>query len=745
MKTITNYIKRFLLLAAMAVMSVGAWGQNVNEYYYLIGNAAGATSSNYDFKIVVTRTSETQITVVGTVAGSKDSTRTTYGTGMQICSDYQNRGLNNTFNNTVCSTTIANSATFLVRPMVGLNPGGYTIMDGALTTAVIPDWGASVTVTIGEKTSTYNSVTLNWSVSGGTPTAQVVKYKETGEGTWLDGPSVLANATSATITGLDASTTYDLKVIATVSSVDYEDTDTKATTALPSVATSGTTVTSNSVKVDWTRSNFSAVSAQTVYYKKTSDSEYSSANVGSTSALTYTISSLQCGTAYDIYVSVKENETNYNSDEVEATPADNKPQLPVLTTSIAGSGAEMLLRIDGYGTTYPKDATYYSYVNTANCAEARRITSGPTAHEPYLVFSMAAGSTGVGEYKITYTNGETTACAIVTFASGSASNPTVAACSGGSCPDPTVTIGTATSTSSSITVPFSHSNFTSTPTFTEQHRISPSGTWSAAATVTSPAVITGLSEGTSYDIKITGTYLEETDYDEETVATTNPTTCFGESDVKNTLDGSLANNCDFTVPYEFEITTSDLTENDPTVLVRYKYTQSQSIASNQVILCRMFEEGQIESELQMSAEAGGNGWWYINLEGETLGNLSVGDSAKFAIKVVPAGGCTGGAGTFYATRMFAYKIGVGCNDARAFEFTKRLASQTTFFIQTDASIQRILVKKKGSSEYIQDNHIEPAASKFALDIRGYELGTYEFEIFDESGRSDDIKIIHTVY
>lgn len=33
----------------------------------------------------------------------------------------------------------------------------------------------AVEVTIGEKTSTYNSVTLNWSVSGGTPTAQVVK------------------------------------------------------------------------------------------------------------------------------------------------------------------------------------------------------------------------------------------------------------------------------------------------------------------------------------------------------------------------------------------------------------------------------------------------------------------------------------------------------------------------------------------------------------------------------------------
>src|SRR5574344_142804 len=102
----------------------------------------------------------------------------------------------------------------------------------------------------------------------------------------------------------------------------------------------------------------------------------------------------------------------------------------------------------------------------------------------------------------------------VTFPTGTKDNYA------GTCSSVTVTIGPATSTSNSITVPFSHSNFTSTPTFTEQHRISPSGTWSTAATVTSPAVITGLSEGTSYDIKITGTYLTETDYDEETVATT---------------------------------------------------------------------------------------------------------------------------------------------------------------------------------------------------------------------------------
>ena len=80
-------------------------------------------------------------------------------------------------------------------------------------------------------------------------------------------------------------------------------------------------------------------------------------------------------------------------------------QLPVLTTSTAGSGAEMLLYITGYGSTYPAEATYYSYENTSNCAEARKITSGPTAHALFLAFSMAAGSTGVGEYKITYTNG----------------------------------------------------------------------------------------------------------------------------------------------------------------------------------------------------------------------------------------------------------------------------------------------------------------------------------------------------
>lgn len=653
MKTITNYIKRFLLLAAMVVVCATAWSAGT---LLPVSSTTGVTGDQLFVRID--------------------------GYPSEIYP--MTKGLYSFENTENCAAD---------RQIDSYNDASASYLYFILKTAA--------TTGIGEYKITYTNG---------------------------------ANTACAIITFADGSTTNP--------------TITACSAPNPAVAIAATTVTENTIKVDWTRAHFSNVTAQKVYYKKSSDSEYSSANVGSTTALTYTITGLTCGTAYDVYVSATEDATEYESSGTQATPTDTEPQLPVLTTSTAGSGAEMLLRINGYGTTYPKNAIYYSYENTANCAEAREITGGPTASDQYLVFSMDPGSTGIGEYEITYTNGETTACAVVTFASGSSSNPTITACSGGSC-QATVTIGTVTSNSSTIIIPFEYEGFTSTPTFTEQHRLSPSGTWSTAATVTSPAVITGLDEATSYDIKITGTYQEETAYDEVTVATTNPTTCSGSSDVKNTVDASLKDKCDFGVDYEFEISTTDLTENDPKVLVRYRYTQPESIDNNQVKLCRMFQEGQIESEFPMSAEAGGNGWWSVTLEGETLGNKSVGDSAKFAIKVVTVGGCdiegVPSISGFYATRMFAYKVGVGCNDARAFEFTKRLASQTTFFIQTDASIQRILVKKKGSSEYIQDNHIEPAASKFALDIRGYELGTYEFEIFDESGRSDDIKIIHTVY
>ncbi|HOR40427.1 MAG TPA: fibronectin type III domain-containing protein, partial [Paludibacteraceae bacterium] len=435
--------------------------------------------------------------------------------------------------------------------------------------------------------------------------------------------------------------------------------------------------------------------------------------------------------------------------------------MAVISATALGAGTYCDYAVTGGTMSYETTATNtykVTYTSTsvltsvANCNFYYRDNGGNGVQMSFSKVDVD-GYVWAATFVTTYTAGDLTYanyCAFnksggglveVTFPTGTIANYA------GTCSSVTVTIGEKTSTYNSVTLNWSVSGGTPTAQ-TVRYKESGTETWSNGPSVlanATSATITGLDASTTYDLKVIAT-VSSVDYeDTDTKATTNPTTCSGKSQVKNTLDGSLKNNCDFTVPYEFEITTSDLTENDPTVLVRYKYTQSQSIDNNQVKLCRMFEEGQIESELQMTAEAGGTGWWYINLEGETLGNLSVGDSAKFAIKVVPAGGCTGGTGTFYATRMFAYKVGVGCNDARAFEFTKRLASQTTFFIQTDASIQRILVNKKGSSEYIQDNYIEPAASKFALDISGYELGTYEFEIFDESGRSDDIKIIHTVY
>ncbi|MCQ2369029.1 MAG: fibronectin type III domain-containing protein [Paludibacteraceae bacterium] len=57
-------------------------------------------------------------------------------------------------------------------------------------------------------------LTVNWSVTGITPTSQTVQYKS-GSGAYQNGPAVAANATSATITGLTNGTEYTIKVTAT--------------------------------------------------------------------------------------------------------------------------------------------------------------------------------------------------------------------------------------------------------------------------------------------------------------------------------------------------------------------------------------------------------------------------------------------------------------------------------------------------------------------------------------------------
>lgn len=64
-------------------------------------------------------------------------------------------------------------------------------------------------VTCGDK-----QLTVNWSVTGMTPTSQTIQYKA-GSGAYQNGPAVAANATSATITGLTNGTEYTIKVTAT--------------------------------------------------------------------------------------------------------------------------------------------------------------------------------------------------------------------------------------------------------------------------------------------------------------------------------------------------------------------------------------------------------------------------------------------------------------------------------------------------------------------------------------------------
>lgn len=402
-------------------------------------------------------------------------------------------------------------------------------------------------------------------------------------------------------------------------------------------------------------------------------------------------------------------------------------------------GAGLFVYITGYpGDTYTQSTSAYTYTTESGTPT---ISALQDAAASYLYFTLSAGTTS-GERVYTITHTASGACAKLTFADGQ-TTPTVTACSSS---EPCVTLicGTPTAT----TVPLT---WTTNIDDEDINNITLSVDGGAPIILTkigtswpTEYTVSGLNKGMTHTFSIALYYTDggSTPLESECEATTlNTSGCNFTSRAKELKDESWKNGCDFTSDYTINVNTSS---TNPLALT-VTYTKPTDIdPGNNVILGikRRTVDPNITDLGKMTNN--GDGTYSKTITAEVLrgiGVTSAGDSILVAVKN-EVGSCASTG--MYCTKFMGYAIGVGCNEAFEFSFTKRTEDQHLFTLNTSASMIRIGVKPQESLIYTYYT-LDTAANSYILNISDYEVGVYNFVLFDQNGVSSGIKVLHAVY
>ncbi|MDR3661459.1 MAG: fibronectin type III domain-containing protein, partial [Mycobacterium sp.] len=190
------------------------------------------------------------------------------------------------------------------------NSGGtssYVQLLGVSTSTTLTVPGSPLALATGAVTT--SSVSLTWTAagSGGTPTGYMVEYSLDGGSTWSQ-PVSFGSATSCTVTGLSAATTYAFRVAATnaAGSSPYVPTSAFPTAMTAAVSTAPglptaltfTAVSSSSMTVQWTAPS-GTVTGYNLQYRVLNTATWIVISSAITSA---TISGLTPSTTYEFQV-----------------------------------------------------------------------------------------------------------------------------------------------------------------------------------------------------------------------------------------------------------------------------------------------------------------------------------------------------------------------------------------------------------------------------------------------------------
>lgn len=305
---------------------------------------------------------------------SSSGTGTAPGTGWtQVATPSTN---NATITGLTSSTTeyfqiIASNAT-------GDGPASATAALATAASLAAPNAVTGLTVTA----ATSTTLTLSWAESGGPPSTRTVNYKPAGSGSYAAVPGGTFGATGGTITGLTASTSYDLQVVETnttgsgTATLLAQSTTVAAPGPVTSLAASSITL----VGASFTWTNSAGATAWKVYTKTPAGGgTYALVTSFGTapSATGCVINTLAAGQTYDVQVVA----SNAGGDSTATTYGPSLLTLPGAVTSLAAGS----ITATGLSLTW----------TNASSATVWTVEYSPAGANTWSTISGTASSTGM--------------------------------------------------------------------------------------------------------------------------------------------------------------------------------------------------------------------------------------------------------------------------------------------------------------------------------------------------------------
>ena len=220
--------------------------------------------------------------------------------------------------------------------------GGYGSVSGNVTVNIMdnddPPTAPSAPTGVTVSATGSTSVSVRWTDASSDETSFRVEYR-TGSNSWTTGTTTGADATSATVGGLSASTSYDFRV-ASVNSVGSSESSAVSLT-MPPAAPSGLAASASSpgsVALSWT-DNASDETGFLVEYRAAGDADWTQfATRADTNATSLVVTGLTSGTAYRFRVSAT-SANGLSSPSNEAFVGAAAVPLPPTDVTVSATGS----------------------------------------------------------------------------------------------------------------------------------------------------------------------------------------------------------------------------------------------------------------------------------------------------------------------------------------------------------------------------------------------------------------------